>query len=265
MDAVVQYLDGVDRAAAARAAELYAPYRPFADWPTVSGYRGASTDTKAQVLANVAAVLSLLDAGEARYVGASSPQAFADARRHARLVVQAEAFYSVNTASGSATRDAAMAENALWLLEQAGPGARIVLWAHNYHVQKDAGYDPNTMGAALDRQLGAQMMVVGFAFGQGACTAVSSGRLGVQNVPPPVAGSYEETFSRAGRARFLLDGRGLAAGTAGPDWYLAGHVHRSIGAVFEPASAANYFAFARLQRMYDVVAYFENTTASRVY
>jgi erythromycin esterase len=265
MDAVVAYLDGIDPAAAARAEELYAPYRPYADWPTVSTYRGAPLDLKTRVQANVTEVVALLASQEARYVAASSPRAFAEARQHARVVEQAERLYAVMNADTTSIRDAAMAENAMWLLGQAGPDARVVLWAHNFHVQKDVGYNPATMGVALDRQLGAQMVVVGFAFGQGTCTAVANGRLGVQNVPAPMSGSYEETFSRAGRARFLLDTRGVAAGTAGPDWFLAGHAHRTIGAVFEASNAASYFSFARLQRMYDVVAYFENTTASRVY
>jgi erythromycin esterase len=265
MDAVVAYLDGVDRAAAARAEELYAPYRPYATGPGLAGYRVAGTDLKAQVRANVAEVVTLLDGQQAGYVAATSPRAFADARQHARVVEQAERLYAALNADITSLRDAAMAENALWLMGQAGPDARIVLWAHNFHVQKDVAYNPNTMGVALDRQLGAEMVVMGFAFGQGACTAIGGGRLGVQNVPPPVAGSYEETFSRTGRARFLLDVRGLAAGTPGPDWFLAGHGHRTIGAVYDPSQAGQYFARAWMDRAYDVVVYFENTTASRVY
>ena len=266
IDAVVRYLDGVDPAAAAHASELYAPYRPYADWPTAAGYRlNAPADVKTQIRANLAEVVTLLAGQQARYVAASSPRAFADASQHARLVVQGEALYSVDTGTGTQRRDASMAENALWLLDQAGPQARLVLWAHNYHVQKDPTY-ASTMGVALDRQLGGQMRVAGFAFGQGACTAVGpSGQLGVQNVAPPIAGSYEETFSRSGRPRFLLDTRGLVGGAAGPDWYLAGHPHRTIGAVYDPARGDVYFGGAQLARMFDVLIYFETSTASRVY
>jgi erythromycin esterase len=265
MDAVVAYLDGVDRAAAARAQDLYAPYRPYADYQTAGGYLVAPADLKAQVRANLAEVVTLLTGQEARYVAASSGLAFADALHNARLVVQGESLYSAPAGQATTVRDAAMAENALWLIDQAGAGARVVLWAHNGHVQRDATYF-DSMGAALDRQLGAQMVVVGFAFGQGACTAVgTNGQLAAHNVAPPAAGSYEETFSHAGRARFLLDTRGLAAGTPGPDWFLAGHRHRSIGSVYDPTLPDQYFSVARLQRLYDVVAYFENTTASRVY
>ena len=201
----------------------------------------------------------MLDLERGRYEAASSARAYADARQHARVVVQAESLYS-----GAGDRDAFMAENALWLADQAGVGARVVLWAHNAHVQRSAdGF--RSMGSVLAPQLGAQMLVVGFAFGQGACTAVSGGRLGTQAVPPPVAASYETTFSRSGLRRFLLDTRGIVAGSPGPDWFLQGQLHRSIGAVYVTASADQYFYQAHLQRLYDVVVYFEDTTASRVY
>jgi erythromycin esterase len=259
MDAVVDYLRRVDRSAATSAGELYAVYRPYADSQTTSGYRAAPAETRTQSHANVAEVAAMLDLERDRYEAASSARAYADARQHARVVVQAESLYG---AAGN--RDAFMAENALWLADQAGPGARVVLWAHNGHVLRSAdGF--RSMGSVLDRQLGAQLLVVGFAFGQGACTAAGGGRLGTHAVPPPVAGSYEATFSRSGLRRFLLDTRGLVPGSPGPDWFLRGQLHRSIGAVYETSRADQYFFQAHPQRLYDVVVYFEDTTASRVY
>src|SRR5262245_44477534 len=176
MDAVVRYLEGVDPASAARASALYAPYRPYGERQTAIAYAAAPASLKTQVRANVAGVASLLAAQEARYVASSSPRAFADASHHARIVVQAEAVYAVEGGDSQA-RDASMAENAQWLLDQVGPRARLVLWAHNDHVRKDGG-ESGTMGDALDRRFGAQMRVVGFAFGQGACTAVGGGHRG---------------------------------------------------------------------------------------
>jgi erythromycin esterase len=261
MSAVVAYLESVDRSAADRAGELYAVYRPYADAQTTSAYRIAPPETRAQCHANVAEVAAMLDRERGRYEAASSARAYADARQHARIVVQAESLYG-----GLGDRDAFMAENALWLADQAGVGARVVLWAHNGHVQRADGSDGfRSMGRVLAPQLGAQMLVVGFAFGQGACTAVSGGRLGMQVVPPPVSSSYEAAFSRSGLRRFLLDTRGIMPGAPGSDWFLQGQLHRSIGAVFDASRADQYFFPAHLQRLYDVVVYFEDTTASRVY
>jgi len=260
MDAVVAYLRGVDPVAAAGAQQLYDPYRPYAEWATVGNYRTAGAEIRAACHANVGEVADMLTRNQVRYEGATSARAFAEASRHARTVVQAEAYYA-----GNGQRDAFMAENALWLLEQAGPAARIVLWAHNGHVQRAPdGFD--SMGAYLDRQLGTQMVVFGFAFGQGTCTAVgTAGGLGPQTVPPPIADSYEATFDSAALPRFLLDTRGLSRGAPGPDWLLDAHLHRSIGALYDSSRPTQYFQRVRLSRLYDVVVYFQDTGASRVY
>jgi erythromycin esterase len=266
MDAVVEYLQQVDAPAAERVRALYAPFRPYADWLSTGTYRTATADVRAAVHASVAEASALLAAGQARYEAASSAAAFATAMLHARVVVQAEALFAPG---GDAARDPAMAENALALLAQAGPGARAVLWAHNLHVQRSSEtLEP--MGRFLDRQLSSQMVVVGFAFGQGTCTAVGSapggaGGLATHTVPPPVAGSFEDVFSRAARPRFLLDTRRVAAGSPGPDWFLLPHPHRNIGSAYNAANPGQYFTAVRMQRLYDVVAYFEDTTASRLY
>jgi erythromycin esterase len=208
----------------------------------------------------VAEVADMLNRERTRYEAASSAREFADASRHARTVVQAEALYA-----GTGDRDAFMAENALWLLDQAGPGARIALWAHNGHVQRTPD-NFNSMGAVLDRALGNEMLVVGFAFGQGTCTAVSTATgLTTHTVPAPIADSYEAGFARTARPRFLLDLRRLSPGAPGPDWLLDAHSHRSIGSVYDASRAIQYFQPARLARLYEVVVYFEDTSASRVY
>ena len=164
----------------------------------------------------------MLNRERTRFEAASSARAFADVSRHARTVVQAEALDA-----GTGDRDAFMAENALWLLDQAGPGARIALWAHNGHVQRTPD-NFNSMGAVLDRALGTEMLVVGFAFGQGTCTAVSTATgLTTHTVPAPIPDSYEAGFAGTARPRFLLDMRGLSPGTPGPDWILGAHSHRS--------------------------------------
>jgi erythromycin esterase len=260
MDLVIAYLQRVDRAAAAQAEQLYAPYRPYADWPTVGNYRTAPADIRAPIRAGVAEVADMLNRERTRYEAASSARAFADASRHARTVVQAEALYS-----GTGDRDAFMAENALWLLDQAGPGARIVLWAHNGHVQR-APDNFASMGAALDRVLGTQMLVVGFAFGQGTCTAVSNAT-GPHHPHRPRA-HLRQLRGRIRRHRAAaLPARHawLSRGAPGPDWFLGAHSHRNIGAVYDASRATQYFQPAQLARLYEVVVYFEDTNASRVY
>ena len=159
MDAVVDYLRTVDPAEAEAVAALYAPYRPYSTWTTIGGYQSAPFETRTLSRANVAEVIRRLEASRAQLEARTSAAAFALAHRHARVVVQAEGVHA-----GTAQRDQYMAENAAWLLDQAGPEARMVLWAHNLHVQRGSLGGQLAMGAHLHSRYGAGMVVVGFAF-----------------------------------------------------------------------------------------------------
>ena len=64
-----------------------------------------------------------------------------------------------------------MAENVTWLLDQAGPDAKIVLWVHNGHVGMSDAEISQSMGDYLRKQFGNQMVVFGFLFYQGSFNA----------------------------------------------------------------------------------------------
>ena len=63
-------------------------------------------------------------------------------------------------------RDRSMAENAEWILRQ-NPGARMVIWAHNWHVSRV----PEAMGTQLAAKFGKDYLVVGQIFHEGAYSA----------------------------------------------------------------------------------------------
>ena len=83
---------------------------------------------------------------------------------NARLVVDS---MDVRAGGGGSVRDRAMARMVGWILEQT-PNARIVLWAHNGHVQRQ----PGSMGRFLEEQFPGQMVVLGFATGDGTYRAM---------------------------------------------------------------------------------------------
>jgi erythromycin esterase len=91
-------------------------------------------------------------------------------------------------------RDLAMADNALWALEQLGPGGRLLVFAHNAHVVNEPqrgehlrglAQPPRSMGQRLRETLGADLVIVAEAapgggaqdFGDLLRTAASGGRL----------------------------------------------------------------------------------------
>jgi erythromycin esterase len=101
------------------------------------------------------------------------------------------------------SRDAAMAENVKWLLDQLPEGSRIVLWAHNGHVATDEYYGGGwSMGRYLRDTYGSDMRVMGFDFARGSFNAVGQSgttytSLGPHTTGEPPDWSYEDYFLAA--------------------------------------------------------------------
>ena len=148
--------------------------------------------------------------------------------RCARVLVQCLEMHSKEPAA-SALRDSAMAENALWALEQEGPDGKIVLWAHNGHVAAQEG----AMGARLRNVLGEDLRVFGFAFGEGAFQAVPwpPPKFGLTtfNVPLLAEGSLDATLAATGIEVGSVDLRTLPK--QGP---VAEHAGRRPGRTLDP-------------------------------
>jgi len=194
------------------------------------------------------------------YVAGASREAFDRAVQSARVVLQWEA-----VESGLGRRDEAMARNVQWLLDQLGPDARIVLWAHNYPVSSI----PEAMGSYLRQAYGDQMVVLGFAFGGGSFTAVtmnSGAFLGLDrhSLERPLAGSYEEYFASAGQPRFYLDLRDRALDTEASSWLAGPRTFRSIGCCFDPSQPSAFAYQARLPDEFDGIIYVDRTTPTTV-
>ncbi|MGH7469246.1 MAG: erythromycin esterase family protein [Longimicrobiales bacterium] len=194
------------------------------------------------------------------YEARTSAAEYARALRSARVVIQWEGMESQRL-----TRDAAMAENALWLLEQLGPDGKIVLWAHNGHVSKAQ----NAMGPHLRAALGGDFMNIGFSFRGGSFTAVTQqGQtflgLNAHTATELIPHSYTYYLAAANRPQFVLDLRGRAASSDSTSWLLGPRSFRSIGCCFNPALPQNYWYDTRLPAEFDAVIHFQTTNPSRL-
>jgi erythromycin esterase len=107
---------------------LFLCFRAYAT--NQSNYVNAPLATKTECRGNLQKVYDHLNSHRTAYEALSLPTEFARALQSAHVVLQGEDVFSGNFAA----RDRYMAENTGWLLDQAGPDAKIVLWAHNYHV-----------------------------------------------------------------------------------------------------------------------------------
>ncbi|MGI8688292.1 MAG: erythromycin esterase family protein [Thermomicrobiales bacterium] len=266
IDDVIAYLRTVDAAAADRATALYEPFRPYQD--SFGVYAKADADVQAQCRANIGVVYADLVAHKATYAQASSPQAYAQGLHAARIVMQAE---DNAAATNPAARDRYMAENAAWLLEQAGPGVKAVLWAHNGHVSTGTASEFRSMGSYLRERYGSDMRIFGFEFGAGLFNAYGQDTtnrryypLGPKKASVPPPDSYEAAWQRAGEPRLVIDLRQSEGDSPTEVWVRGPHPYRSIGAVYEDAKPERFFGAVSLPDWFDAVIYFAQTTPSKL-
>jgi erythromycin esterase len=166
-------------------------------------------------------------------------------------------------------RDRFMAENIGWI-QKHSPGAKMVLWAHNAHIQdgRIIGKGP-AMGAHLKKAFGPDYAAVGFALGEGTYTARerSEGRVTSDNVlASPDPKSYEYIFSLLGEEIFLLDLKRMKADNSeAMKWFLRPHRFRTIGAMAE--GAKQNYGFLHREKIgdrFDYLIYIRHSTASRM-
>ncbi len=228
----------------------------------MSGYYSCFPQASADCQRKLQAAYDWLSQHQADYTAKSSPEEFGQALHSARIVIQYGDYSSRK--DNFSTRDRYMAENVTWLVDQAGPDAKIVLWAHNYHVGMSGEESPQTMGDYLRKQYGNQMMVFGFLFYQGSFNAYGRNSLQTFQVDLPPMDSYESYFHGAGLPRFFLDLRFIKASSPAADWLLTPHPFRSIGAGYNQNDVQLNFETAALARVFDVVIYFQDTSPSLI-
>jgi erythromycin esterase len=267
IDSVDAFLAVVDPTARADARSRYSCITPYRNngpsfVTATSQYAALADNVKAACAAALKVVFDNLGDRKPAYEAASSPGRFAAALHAARLVQQFEAMIT-NTATSSRVRDASMAENITWIRDQAGPSAKIALWAHNAHINAV----PTWMGGYLRSSFGSDYVNLGFAFGRGTFTAVTQtgttlGPLTTWSASLIPKSSIEEAFDATAKPRLLLDMRKITSGgaAAAP---LAGPINmRSIGATFDWQRESAYFSFQRFPDDFDLMIYLATTTAS---
>jgi erythromycin esterase len=207
----------------------------------------------------------LIEARRERLVTASTPEEYRDLRQAARVACQA-----LEMRAGILERDRAMAENVGWLVEEAMPGQKIVLWAHNRHVGTNLGGSERSLGDHLRDRYGDQMAVIGFSSHHGEVRAVriKEGRVqrgGPVALPLEPANKFSiaAVFQETGLPRFILDLRDLPKDSAVGAWLAKPRLERVMGAVYDPDRASTYYEHTRLPETYDGIVFIAESTAAK--
>ena len=163
-----------------------------------------------------------------------------------------------------------MGANVRWLIEEAFPGQKIVVWAHSSHVGTDMGGSEKNLGNHLRDRYGDQMVTIGFATHHGEVRArrwmedqTKVGSLGAAPLAPVSKVSVEALFQETGLPRFILDLRDLPKDSAASAWLSKPRLHRMIGAVYDAERDSKYYAHVRLPEMYDCIVFIAESTASK--
>jgi len=129
----------------------------------------------------------------------------------------------------TSVREEFMAGSVRWHLERSGPGARVVLAAHNAHIQKlpivyDGGLTTLPMGQHLHRALGDGYLALGLTSTSGRTAEMRLDEAApfgftVDDTPlgPPEPGSAEAAFEGAGIGLGLADLRRAPRSSSGGD------------------------------------------------
>ena len=269
--AVIGYLDRVDPAAASEARKLYGCLKPWKEQPAIYG-RMALSEGHGRCEAGVLQLLRDLFAKEETYASRDL-DSFLDAAQNARLVANAEAYYRAMYYGSAASwnlRDEHMADTLEVLLQRKGPGAKVVVWAHNSHIgdarHTDMGQtrDELNLGQLVRERYHGAARLIGFGTHTGTVAAADDWDepMKIKPVNPSRPDSYERIMHESGVERFLLD---LREGAGPPDLreaLKAERLERYIGVIYRPETERwSHYSEASLAQQYDALVWFDTTSA----
>jgi len=271
MEAVVEYLQGVDPEAAAQARLRYGCFDHVrAEGPEYG--HAVALDLMVPCEDEVVAQLIDLRHRSQELLGLDGWAArdeFFVAERNAQLVHDAERYYRAmyrGRISSWNLRDHHMADTVDALqrhLSIRDGEAKIVVWAHNSHVgdataTELGAHGELTLGQLVRRRWAEQALLVGLTTDTGTVTAASEwgGPAERKRVRPAMAGSWESTFHQVPHDRFLLPL------VDRPEWHDAVLLERAIGVIYRPETErVSHWFHARLAQQFDAVVHLDRTTA----
>jgi erythromycin esterase-like protein len=280
IQAVVEYLDTVDHAAAGRARFRYACFDHFGEDPQAYGYAaGFNLDQTCE--REVVAQLKDLRAKAGEYSkrdGRVAEDEYFYAEQNARLIANAERYYRTmfeGSVPSWNLRDEHMADTIDALLAYldrvVARGTRIVVWAHNSHLG-DAGATEMSqrgewnVGQLVRRRWGDRARNIGFSTFTGTVTAATdwNGPAETKRVHPGLNGSWEQLFHDVAAAahapRFLL--RPCDASGELLEALRRPRLQRAIGVIYRPQTErlSHYFD-ARVADQFDAMIHLDETRA----
>ena len=271
---VLDYLERVDPAAAARARYRYACFEHFGEDSQAYGYAAAFRLTSTCEREAVHALVELQARAQEHLSGddALAADEFFYTEQNARLVKNAEEYYRAmfqGRISSWNLRDRHMTEMLQALADHLGGQGippRIAVWAHNSHLgdarATELGWQGElNVGQLVRERYGRGAFLIGFSTHGGTVTAARDwdGAAEARDVLPALPESFEALFHAADQPRFALQ---LA--DARLDVLREPRLERAIGVIYRPESErVSHYFLAALKDQFDLLIHIDGTTALR--
>ncbi len=271
MEAVLNYLDKTDPAAASRARYRYSCFEDFGEDAQSYGYAAGFDLSRSCEDEVVRQLIDLRRAAES-YMnrdGFVARDEYFFAEQNARLVKNAEEYYREmfrGRISGWNLRDRHMTETLVSLsshLERQNMPAKIIVWAHNSHLGDARATDMGrrgewNVGQLVREKFTGQTANIGFTTYAGTVTATSNWDepAAVKRINRAPEGSVEEIFHRAGVSEFFLNlGDPEVADAMGRPL-----MERAIGVIYRPETElVSHYFYAILPEQFDGVIHVDRT------
>jgi erythromycin esterase len=220
--------------------------------------------------------LEAFESKKESYVSSTDLEEWEIAKQHAR---QVEIYIksSINEAADySYQRDLGQAENIKWALDFEGEDSKIIVWAHNIHINN--GFVPEVekegerflytemMGNHLKNWYQDKVRIVGFFFNQGQFTAldneIPSQGMAVFNVEEAKNGSLENRLIKAGLSNAFLDLSQVPSKGLVHNWINEPIPTRYSWGGFKATKAEDFYWTHTLGSEFDAIVFLDKTTAT---
>ncbi len=216
-----------------------------------------SASQSSGAIAAAQAVWQRLTDNRATYIQSQPAEAVDFAIENASIVVQALTYQSLGQGqNATAYRDAQMAANIEWIASQ-HPNERIILWAHDQHINKI----PGLMGSYLAGDFGSDYLALGSLFHAGFYNAEAPNIGLVPNIAvASIPGCVEYFFHQSGVPQQILDTRLASADARLSSWLTAPLWVRTIGSQAVPG----FYLVPPYAQAYDGIVFFDAVTPSQL-
>ena len=218
-------------------------------------------------------IVAMLDLDAPLLKSKFGEDAVESASRAARMLAEFSDFNSGGGGTINHSRDWYMATRVLRALQEKGPSAKAIYWAHNAHVVHPPGSN-RTTGALLRDTLGCKYGALAVTFGEGAFVAQIPNdledRLAVSALPPAPDESIESVLAELNSGSTLVTWPCVTARSSIdiasiPEWLRKAHLMHWVGALYTPGSPnSSAFRSFDLLNDFDGAVFLRRVTADEI-